>query len=55
MHCLYKGCRITTKTGSKRSRNWREWQLCKLHALELHNEELEQWEEIPCKKKVFKK
>jgi hypothetical protein len=55
VHCLYKGCKVTTKTGQKRSRNWREWQLCKEHALELHSKELEHCKVFCFKKKVSKK
>ena len=39
MRCKYKGCMITTKNGQRNS-NWRNWQLCKKHAWELHSDEL---------------
>ena len=39
MRCKYEGCMITTKNGQKHS-NWRRWQLCKIHAWELHSDEL---------------
>ena len=38
MRCKYKDCMITTKKAV--TSNWRRWQLCKIHAWELHSDEL---------------
>ena len=38
MRCTYEGCEIYTKSPKQR-KCWREWQLCAVHANQLHPEE----------------